>query len=71
MKRTQSRRAAFLRKLTEDKRAVLRFMPDDFASMLEQIPLDEARDEIRHFMECMARRGYGMADLAEVLADEQ
>ena len=71
MKRKRNRRAAFLRNLTKDERAALVFIPDDFATLLEQIPAEEARAEIRRFMECMTRRGYDTAHMAEAVADER
>lgn len=71
MKRKRNRRAAFLRNLTKDERAALVFMPDDFAALLEQIPAEEARAEVRRFVERMARRGYDTAHMAEAVADEQ
>ena len=54
----------------DERAAALWLMPDELAAQLKGLPVEDARSEIRQFMIGMQGRGYGMADLAEVLDDE-
>ena len=57
--------------LDADERAAVEWlMPDALAAQLRGLAVEDARSEIQGFMDGMARRGYDMADLAEVLKDE-
>lgn len=74
-RRNQSRArrlpAGLLAVLDADERAAAEWlMPDALAAQLQGLAVEDARAEIRGFMDGMARRGYDMADLAEVLSDE-
>ncbi len=74
-RRNQSRArklpAGLLAALDADERAAVEWlMPDALAAQLKGLAAEDARAEIRGFMDGMARRGYDMADLAEVLKDE-
>ena len=70
---TMSRRrlpASLLAVLDADERAAAEWlMPDSMLSLLARVPADDARAEVRRFMDGMARRGYDMADLADCFTE--
>ena len=62
--------AGLLAALDADERAAVEWlMPDSMLSVLKRVPADEARAEVRRFMDGMARRGYDMADLADCFTE--
>lgn len=57
---------AFLRRLEPVEREVCaRLMPDSMLSMLARLNADDARAEVRQFMDGLAARGYDAERLAE------
>ncbi len=57
---------AFLRRLEPAEREVCaRLMPDSMLSMLARLDADEAREEVRQFVEGLEARGYDAERLAE------
>ncbi len=49
-----------------ERAAALWLMPDELAAQLKGLPVEDARAEVRGFIEGMERRGYDMANLADL-----